>query len=213
MRFFLLLAFALVLRFEVHSQVRWNIFGGPQLISSFYSVGGVHQHNTFKEGFQLGLGAKVPFENVLSFSPCVFYSLKGYKVRLTVPDFPPDLDATDNNTTIHTFEVAGLFQIDFNLKPSHVFIKGGPSLDFQLAGHEKYNLSTGGSVSHSMPYSYAAYGRFSANLIVQFGYESKNCVVYLQYGRGVTSLNNADGGPNILHRTYGISFAKYLHKK
>ena len=51
--------------------------------------------------------------------------------------FPPDTLATDNNTSIHTFELAFLLQFDLGKRHGHFFIKAGPSLDFQLAGKEK----------------------------------------------------------------------------
>ncbi|MEI9808721.1 MAG: hypothetical protein WDO16_13155 [Bacteroidota bacterium] len=46
--------------------------------------------------------------------------------------------AADNNTSIHTFELAFLLQYDLGKNPQHFFIKAGPSLDFQLAGKEKF---------------------------------------------------------------------------
>ena len=52
--------------------------------------------------------------------------------------FPPDTAAIDNNTTIHTFELASLLQYNLGKQPYHFFIKAGPSLDFQLFGKEKF---------------------------------------------------------------------------
>ena len=76
-----------------------------------------------KYGFHLGANLKVPFENKLYFAPAVFYSLKGYKVKFNQPSVLPDSLAVDNNTTIHTFELAALFQYDFTSNPNHFFVK------------------------------------------------------------------------------------------
>ena len=66
--------------------------------------------------------------------------MKGYKVKLANPAFPPDILAVDNNTTFHTLELAILLQYDFSSSPGHAFIKLGPSIDFQLFGKETFRL-------------------------------------------------------------------------
>ena len=154
------------------------------------------------------------FENKLSFCPAFFYSMKGYKVTFTQFLYPPDSTATDNNTTIHTVELAALLQYDFNNQPNHFFFKGGPTLDFQLFGKEKFNLKAGGSVSRDMKFSFGDYGYYSANMLAQFGYETGNGLfVFAQYTHGMASINNADGGPKIRHRAFGISVGKYINRK
>lgn len=211
---FLMIPVTLLIALSVNSQVVCNFFAGPQALSTKYTVNSIKQKNNTKIGFQTGVGLKVPFEGNLSFSPVVFYSMKGYKVTFTNYAFPPDVDAKDNNTTIHTFELAGLLQYDFNSEPSHFFIKGGPSLDFQLFGHETYNLMSGGSVDRNMKFSYTDYGHFSANMLAQFGYETgSGLILFAQYSFGLASINNADYGPEIRHRIYGISIGKYINSK
>ena len=68
------------------AQVQFGLFGGPQVTSSKYIVNGKKQPNTQKYGFQLGGSLKVPFDNKLYFSPAMFYSLKGYKVKFNRSD-------------------------------------------------------------------------------------------------------------------------------
>ena len=214
MKLSLLIFLTQLIILSAESQPVWNVFAGPQATTAHYTIGGVRQNSNLKIGFQAGLGCKVPFDNKLSFSPAAFYSLKGYKVTLNRYSFPPDSNAIDNNTTIHTFEVAGLLQYDFNTRPAHVFIKAGPSLDFQVLGREKFNLESGGTRNQKMKYGFGDYGRYSANLLAQIGYETGNgLIIFFQYTRGVTSINNADDGPKILHRVYGISIGKFLHGK
>jgi hypothetical protein len=209
-----LLSLLIVFSFIGQGQTRFGIFAGPQTSSAKYTITGVKQACENKFGFGAGVGWKVDFENQLYFAPAAFYSLKGYKVKFNRYSFPPDTAALDNNTSIHTFELAFLLQYDLGKKPGHLFIKAGPSLDFQLSGKEKFNLKTGGSVDRSMVYGFASYGHYSASLLIQFGYESKTgFIISGQYTDGLMSLNNADGGPQIRHRVYGICIGKYLNKK
>ncbi len=215
MKFLTLCFVALVTNFSANSQIQFNVFAGPQATTASYTVNGVKQDTKMKYGFQAGVGAKVAFEGKLSFAPAVFYSMKGYKVNFTQFVFPPDADAADNNTNIHTFEMAALLQYDFSNEPGHVFIKAGPGLDFQLFGNEKFNSRTGAAaVSRNMKFSYGDYGRFSANAHLQLGYEtSGGFIIAAQYTHGLASINNADYGPQIKHRVFGISVGKFLGKK
>lgn len=209
-----LLSLFIAFNFFCKGQSQFGIFAGAQTMSAKYTIAGAKQPNSYKYGFQVGAGWKIPFENRLFFSPAAFYSLKGYKVKFNRYAYPPDILATDNNTTIHTFELAFLLQYDLGKQPGHFFIKAGPSLDFQLHGKEKFNLRSGGSVDRNMIYSFEAYGHYAANLLLQFGYETNTgLMIFGQYTRGLASLNNADGGPQIRHRVYGISVGKFLNRK
>ncbi len=197
-----------------HAQNQTGIFIGPQATTARYSVAGQKQKTDIKYGFQAGVNMKVPFEGDLFFAPAAFYSLKGYKASFTQFTFPPDPNAKDNNTTLHTFELAALLQYDFSKSPGHFFLKGGPSLDFQLFGKEKFNLMTGGTVKRSMTFSFADYGHFAANMLAQFGYETaEGLMVFVQYSHGLASISNADFGPRVRHRVFGISVGKYLEKR
>jgi len=196
------------------AQVDIGIFGGPQVSSAKYTVQNKKQSTESKYGFQLGASVKIPFEHKLYFSPAAFYSLKGYHVKLNSPSNPPDTLAMDNDTRIHTFELAALLQYDFSENPSHLFLRLGPSLDIQLFGKEKFNRKNQTTVEQDMVFSFTRYGRFAANLIMQFGYETRNgLVIYAQYSHGMGSMNNADFGPGIWHRVYGISLGKNFRVK
>ena len=196
------------------AQVRTAIFGGPHISTAKYSINGQKQSTSGKCGFQLGTTLKVPFENKLYFAPAFFYSLKGYEVVFTQKASPPDSMAIDNNTTIHTFELGALAQYDFAAQPGHFFVKAGPSIDLQLSGKEKFNKKNATTVERDMTFSFTKYGRVAANLVMQFGYETKNGFqFFVQYNYGIGNMNNADFGPSIYHRVYGISIGKYLGKK
>lgn len=196
------------------AQVELGVFAGPQITSVNYKIQGVKQENDSKTGFQAGVALKVPFENNLFFVPMAFYSLKGYKVTLNRFVYPPDVNAVDNNTTLHNFELAALLQYDFNRNPGHFFIRIGPSLDFQLIGKEKFTLVGGGSVDRKMKFGPGEYGRYSANYLGHFGYETASgFTIFAQYTHGAANINNADGGPAIRHRAYGISVGKFLNRK
>jgi Outer membrane protein beta-barrel domain len=210
MKFFTLTIAILLLMLRAQSQVRYNIFGGLQTTSASYTAQSVKQKTSYKFGGQLGIGMKVPFETRLSFAPAIFYSMKGYKVIFSRFVYPPDVTATDNNTSFHTVETAFLLHYDFNSRPDHMFLKLGPSLDFQLLGKEKFNTPAG-LVDRQLPFGYDKYGHFSANMILQLGYEMNNGFFFFgQYSHGLANINNADGGPRIRHRVFGISIGKYI---
>jgi len=207
--------FTLLLTLGAGAQNQIGIFAGPQATTARYTIKEEKQKTSMKYGFQLGGVMKVPFDNQLFFAPTVFYSMKGYKVDFTRFAFPPDVDAKDNDVTVHTFEVAPLLQVDFSKDPSHFFIKFGPSLDVQLFGKESFHLiSTGATVNRNMKFSFGDYGYASMNGIGQFGYESSNGFsIFAQYSFGIGSISNADDGPKIYHRVFGISVGKYLNRK
>ncbi|MFI5130699.1 MAG: porin family protein [Chitinophagales bacterium] len=214
MRVTYLLPVLITISLTSHSQARFDIFAGPQTTTAKYIIRDIKQPDDNKVGFQAGFGLKVPFDNHLFFSPAVFYSLKGYKVKFNQFAYPPDTLATDNNTSIHSVELAFLLQIDIGDQPSHFFIKAGPSLDFQLGGKEKFHLKNSSLVDRSMRYDFTAYGHYSANLLMQLGFETKGgFLIFGQYSLGLGNLNNADGGPDIKHRILGLSVGTYLHKK
>lgn len=209
-----LLSALIVIALDSIAQSQFGIFAGPQSVTAKYEVNSIKQPTSSKYGLQLGFGWKIPFEAPLYFSPSIFYSLKGYKVRFNQPAYPPDTLAIDNNTTVHTGEMAFLLQVDLSGRPDHFFIKAGPTLDFQLFGREKFNLKTSGQVKRNMPFDFTAYGHFSANLLIQLGFEARNgLMIFGQYSLGLASINNADYGPTIKYRGYGISIGKFLHHK
>ncbi|MEO5563422.1 MAG: porin family protein [Chitinophagaceae bacterium] len=196
---------------STQAQPVFGIFAGPQSTTAKYTVRGSKQSATSKYGFHLGGVMKVPFDNNLYFAPTAFYSLKGYKVKLKDKAFPPDTTAVDNNTSIHTFELALLLQYDLSKHANHFFIKAGPSLDLQLSGKEKFNLKNGSSVDRQMKFSFGDYGHFGANMLLQFGYETKQGFsISAMYGHGIGSINNADYGPAIHHRVYSLTLGKYF---
>ena len=204
----LLLAFAIP--FIVNSQVRTAVFGGGQLTSAKYLIEDREQSTHSKPGFMLGAGLKVPFENKLSFFPAVYYSLKGYKVDFNAQAFPPAKNALNNNTTIHSIEIAPLLQFDFSKNPSHFFFRLGPSIDVVMSGKESFDtLNTMGAretVNREMKFSYINYGKISAALNGHIGYQAANrLMIFAHYAHGIGSMNNADYGPRIVHRIYGIS--------
>ncbi|MFZ9387633.1 MAG: porin family protein [Chitinophagaceae bacterium] len=202
-----------------NGQAEFGLFAGPQITSAKYStpeinLGKTSQKTELKYGFQAGGTLRVQFENRFYFSPAVFYSMKGFKVTLTRPSLPPDTAAVNNDVTLHTFELAPLFQYNFSSEPGHFFIKAGPSIDIQLTGREKYNTSGGGSVSRNMKFGFADYGRFGANLLLHLGYESAGgLVIFAHYTHGVGSIVNTDKGPRIVHRAAGLSIGKYFNRK
>lgn len=196
------------------SQVRVAVFGGPQITTAKYKIEEEKQPVDFKPGFQLGATLKVPFDNQLYFGPAVYYSMKGYKVKLNTPSFPPSELAINNETILHTIELAPLLHFDFSTQPSHFFAKLGPAIDINMSGKEKFDTLGGEEpVERAMKFSFTEYGRVTAQAILHVGFESnKGYMVFAQYAEGLGSLNNADNGPIIKHRIVGFSFAWFLRK-
>ena len=215
MRLFYLTIACLCLSVLSFGQVQFNLFGGSQISKANYKVSDEKQKNSFKPGIQAGIGLKVPFENKIYFAPSIFYSYKGYKVNFNKYVFPPDPDASNNNVTMHTLEIAPLLQFDLSDKADHYYISFGPSLDLQLYGREKFQiLNTGEAVNKKIVFGFSDYGRYSISAIGRIGYENKNgIIIFAQYNLGLGSINNADNGPNILHRVFGVSVGKYLNRK
>jgi hypothetical protein len=214
MKFFFLAASFICCSLITVAQNQFGIFAGVQGNNAKYLVTNIGQKTKMKVGFHAGVNMKVPFESKLFFVPTLTYSLKGYDVTFNQFTNPPDVNAKDNSTTIHTFEISPMLQYDFNNNPGHVFIRVGPSIDVQLFGKEKYTLQNSTTVSRSMDLSLSGdYGLFGASLISQFGYETASGFsIFAHYTHGVGSINNKDGGPRIYHRIFGISVGKYLKK-
>lgn len=175
----------------------------------------MEQSTDFKVGFQAGALLKIPFENILSFSPALSYKLMGYKVAFNRPSYPPDLLAKDNNTTFHELDVDLLLHFDLSNKPSHLFIRTGPSFDFVLWGKEKYNLATGESVDRNMKFSLtSSYCRYDASIVLQFGFESSTgFMIYANHTHGLISMDNEERGPSIRKYLFGITVGKFLKSK
>ena len=211
MKFIYLVIATLIITFDATSQVQFNVFAGSLVSTAYYKVNDSRQNTGNKIGFQAGLGMKVPFENNFYFAPSVFYSLKGYTVKLDSRVFPPDPEASENDVTLHTVDIAALFHIDLSDKQNHFFLNFGPSLDLQLSGKENFKLLSGETVNKKMRFSFGDYGRYAISAIGRFGYRyHSGLFIFAQYNLGLGSINNADNGPKILHRVFGVSVAKVI---
>jgi hypothetical protein len=198
-----------------HSQVPVAVFAGAQGTSAHYTINDTKQPTDHKYGFMAGFGAKVPFDNGFYFFPSIYYSRKGYKVSFNMPSVPPTEVAKNNDVTVHTIEIAPLFQVDLSKRPDHFFVRFGPAIDYAISGTEKFDtVSTSGqmgSIKRSMVFSFGDYGRYTAAGNLHVGYEtSRGLMVFAYYGLGIASMNNADYGPAILHRIAGISLGWYF---
>lgn len=207
--------FSLIFPFAVSAQFEVGVFAGAQSTTASYKIEDIKQSTQNKYGLQAGVILKIPFEAKLFFVPELFYNTRGYKVSFTKKSTPPDSNAVDNNTTIHCVEIATFLQVDLGNKPSHLFIKVGPSFDVRITGKETFNKTNGDRVSRKMTFSFASdYGVIGANIIGQLGFESKSgFFVFGTYTLGLASTVNQDRGPKIIDRAAGISFGMYLNRK
>lgn len=191
-----------------------TVFGGPQSTSAGYSINGVKQETESKPGFAAGVGIKTVIEGPVHFAPQLWYSQKGYRVSFNRPSMPPDSGAVNNNATIHALELAPLVQINFSKKANYLFLRLGPSLDFNLSGRERFDSANGKSVSRSMTFSFADYSFVTAALNTQLGFQHKSgLTLFAYYNYGFGSLNNSDYGPKIFHRIAGAALGWKLGKK
>ncbi len=205
----------LVVFMDASAQVQFAAFAGPQVSTVNYQVRGIKQPTDIRPSLMAGLGLKASFENQLYFFPAVYYSMKTYHVILNERAYPPTELAINNKVRIHTIEIAPLFQVDLSKKPSHSFIRFGPAVDAALGGKETFDtLSTTGSINsftRRMFFDYTSYGKFTASANLHIGYESsKGWMFFAHMAYGIGSRNNADRGPRILHRIYGITGGWYF---
>ena len=192
----------------------WGFIIGPQMTTVQYTVEGKKQETEYKPGAHAGVIVKIPFENLLYFTPSFYYSKKGYKVELKDPSFPPGADAVSNDVNVHVFEIAPLFNIDLSKQPDHLFVRFGPAIDAAFKGDEKIVLNNGDVVKQDMKFDFGEYGRFTSNAVIQFGYETaKGWMLYGQYSHGLGSMNNADHGPKIRHRVFGVTVGRFYRRK
>jgi hypothetical protein len=211
---FIVFFLAIIISNKVISQVRIGVIAGPQATSANYQIKDEKQPTEYKMGGQAGITAKIPVEFQLYFAPSVYYSLKGYKVQLNDPSFPPGEDAISNNVSVHAIEIAPLFHFDLSKKAAHPFIQFGPAIDIAFYGKEEIVLKNGDKVDRNMKFNFGEYGRFTSSVIGRLGYEMQNGFFFfghVTYGLG--SMNNADNGPKIRHRIFGVSVGKYLKGK
>jgi hypothetical protein len=194
-------------------QIKYGVFAGPQKTTARYLVANEQQETSFKNGLQGGVILKVPFEAQLYFTPAVYYTSKGYRVSLKKPTYPPGKDAIGDDVRVHAIEIAPLLNIDLSKDQNHLFVRFGPSIDVAVAGREHIFMIDGKEVEQSMKFDFTAYGRFTSAANVHFGFESQSgFFVFAHYAQGLGSMNNADLGPIIRHRLFGISVGAFFGK-
>lgn len=193
------------------AQVLVGIHAGIQQHTVDYKIQDVTQPVTGQTGFEAGVNMKVFFEEKLFFNPFLFYSLKKYKVSFNKPSYPPSDAALNDDVTMHTIEFAPLLQYDFTYNPSHLFIRFGPSVDIGVGGNEHFDLQNNTTQQQKLTFSNAQYSRIALSAVGHVGFEfNNNFSIFGFYEYGFGSRNNADDGPKIFHRTFGIALGKYF---
>ena len=201
------LPLAMVFFFNYQSaKAQLTVFAGPQMSSANYVIRHIDQPTGYKTGFMGGVGLRSLIEGPVYFAPSLYYSKKGYKVTLTEPAFPPDTAAKSNSTSLHTIELAPLVQINFSKKASYLFVRFGPALDFALSGTERFDSAGIKNIERKMVFDFGVYSYATTSGILHLGYQHQSgFTIFAHYALGLSSLNNADGGPRIRHRVAGIS--------
>lgn len=197
-----------------YGQSQLTIFGGPQQVSADYKINDITQPTEYKTGFMAGVSLRSFLEGPIYFAPHLYYSQKGYKVVFNQQAYPPDSGAINNNTTIHTIELAPLVQINFSKKASYLFLRFGPAFDANISGKEIFDSVGNKRVERKMPFSFFQYGFVTVSGIAHLGYQHQSgLTIFGHYNYGLASLNNADFGPKIFHRIYGITAGWKFGKK
>ncbi len=191
-----------------------TVFAGPQTTTAKYIIRGADQATSSKTSFNAGLSFKTLLEGPVYFSPALYYNQKGYNVTFNKAAFPPDSAAKNNNTVIHTIEVAPLVQINFSKKASYGFVRIGPSADVAIKGREAFDSTGNKRVSRDMVFSFGDYSYVTLSANAQLGFQHKSgFLIFVHYQHGLTNLNNADYGPTIFHRVAGVSVGYKFGKK
>ena len=202
------------LLYVTETKAQLTIFAGPQITSARYTIRDAKQDTEAKQGFMAGAALKSFIEGPAYFAPMLYFTKKGYKVSFDRPAFPPDSGALNNNTSVYTLELAPLVQFDLSKKTNHFFIRFGPSFGFNLWGSEQFDSIGNKPIEQDMIFSFANYSHATISMNGHIGYQhNSGFSIFAQYAYGLTSLNNADLGPTILHRAAGISIGWRLGRK
>lgn len=211
---FAAIIFHLLIICSYSSTAQVTIFAGPQMTSADYSIREARQETGYKTGFMGGLGIKTLIEGPVYFSPMLFFSRKGYDVTFDRPAFPPDSGAVNNSTTINTIELAPLIQFNFSKKENYLFLRLGPSFDFNLSGSEAFDSTSGKRINRAMKFSFGDYSHATISMNAQSGFQHRSgFTAFVFINVGFSSLNNADFGPKIFHRVGGVAVGWRLGRK
>lgn len=151
-----------------------GLTGGVQFPGARYEI--LHQPQPIDRflGFQAGAQLKVPFDVNLYFVPSLRYHYRGYDVTLEIPNGQPHFDAIQNSIRLQNIETAFLLQFDLGNNPTHLYLRGGPSLETHLSGTEHYLKSNGELVKQHVSFARGEYGRYSMNLLAEAGLETRS---------------------------------------
>lgn len=198
--------FALLLLVTATSFAQLTVFGGPQQSWSKYRVRDVSQVTGGKTGVVAGVGLKTLLEGPVYFSPQLSYSQKGYSVRFTERANPPDSAAVANDVTLRSVNLTPMLQVNFSKQANYLFVRFGPSFEFNISGTEKYDSTNGRSVTRSLPFAFDKYSYASVSLVGQLGFQHHSgLTVFAFYNHNVSSLNNSDYGPKIFIHAAGLA--------
>lgn len=214
-KFFISVCIATIISCSSIGQANIFFFGGPQTATASYSIRNTKQSTDYKFGFRAGVGMKVNFDEHLFFSPTLSFSRNGYKVKFDRSASPPDSSAKDNNVTLNQVDIDVHLQYDIGSQPNHFFINAGPTFNVIASGTEKFHLAAGEPISRNMKLGlYSAYGRLLVAFVAAVGYETSSGLYFnAQYAHGLISMNNADSGPVIYQRLFGLNIGYILHSK
>lgn len=212
MKPFFLFGFFCLLAGPAVSQFR--VFGGAQQGWSRYEIRGAAQKTESRTGFLLGAGFQTLVEGPAYFAPQLSFSQKGFSVAFDRPNNPPDSGAVNNKITLRSLDASPLVQFNLSKGANHLFLRVGPSFEFNLSGTERFDSANGKTVERAMPFSFDRYSYATISFTGQIGYQHPSGFHLVAfYTHGVGSLNNSDYGPTIFLRTAGVAAGWLLGRK
>lgn len=155
----------------------------------------VKQPNGYKNGYGIGFLFKIPFDDVLHFSPYICYSKRGYS-------FKPKADTIAKyDNSIHYIDIVPALSGDFPVgeKKNTLVLSGGPLLGIALSGKEKITQNQI-TTTRKMKFSTDGdYSMFDLGFSFSLGFHTPQMFVEAGYVIGQANINsNFNVQPNPL---------------
>lgn len=201
-----LLVFVLLVLNEAKGQVLWGIKGGGQISYASIRKDDNRTATTPVGGGNLGLVAKIYFEDKLAFVSGIQYSLRGYKTKPSLATDPA------KTYTFHYAELPIMIEIDFSSKEKGGYFKIGPYLSLLGTGKEKYKDAIGKTITRTpkIDFSGQEFNRFDGGFQAFIGYMF-NKKIFAEAGFQLGgNISNNDNGPLIRQRTPSLSIGYYF---
>ena len=205
MRIFCVMVFVLML-LNTSGQTRFAVKAGWDMSTARVYLNDIKQPNQYKNGFNIALQMKVPFDVNLFFTPFIAFSSRGYT-------YLPTTDSVSKyDNTIHYLDFVPALSYDFHTGKNLLTISMGPEISYALDGTEKTTIA-GQTGSKKMPFAIDGdYGIFDLGFNWGISYHFKKVFIEAAYQLGCANINNNVDidGRNIRNRMFCVNLGYYL---